>query len=117
MTVTAGHVTGLTNTDWNVDNPVAVSGRGATEDQLKKVNDKVNTNKTAIDKGLNFAGDYWCSEQQKIRRYTYTVKGGATGTLSDGNIGVESDGNGTLNVKLAKTLSRFGQRYSWWYYD
>ena len=29
----AGHVTGLTNTDWNVDNPVAVSGRGATEDQ------------------------------------------------------------------------------------
>ena len=35
-----GHVTGLTNTDWNVDNPVAVSGRGATEDQLKKVNDK-----------------------------------------------------------------------------
>ena len=25
--------------------------------------------------------------------------------LSDGNIGVVSDGNGTLNVKLAKTLT------------
>ena len=47
---TTGHVTGLQNKDWNVDNPVAVSGRAATEDQLKKVNDKVNTNKAAIDK-------------------------------------------------------------------
>ena len=56
----AGHVTGLTNTDWNEDNPVAVSGRGATEDQLKKVNDKVNTNKTAIDKN---AGDITTNKQ------------------------------------------------------
>jgi len=100
----AGHVTGLTNTDWNVDNPVAVSGRGATEDQLKKVNDKVNTNKTAIDKGLNFDGDSGAVINKKLGE-KLSVKGGATGTLSDGNIGVESDGNGTLNVKLAKTLS------------
>ena len=149
----AGHVTGLTNTDWNVDNPVAVSGRGATEDQLKKVNDKVNTNKAAIDKnagdintnkqnitknagdiatnkqnitnnagniaqnkqdisnintkinkGLNFAGDTGAVSNRKLGD-TVTVKGGATGALSDGNIGVESDGNGTLNVKLAKTLT------------
>ena len=100
----AGHVTGLTNTDWNVDNPVAVSGRGATEDQLKKVNDKVNTNKTAIDKGLNFDGDSGAVINKKLGE-KLSVKGGATGTLSDGNIGVESDGNGTLNVKLAKTLT------------
>ena len=121
----AGHVTGLTNTDWDVDNPVAVHGRGATEDQLKKVNDKVNTNKTAIDKnagdittnkqnistinttiskGLNFAGDTGAVSNRQLGD-TVTVKGGATGTLSDGNIGVESDGNGTLNVKLAKTLT------------
>ncbi|MCB7450513.1 YadA-like family protein [Veillonella parvula] len=100
----AGHVTGLTNIDWNVDNPVAVSGRGATEDQLKKVNDKVNTNKTAIDKGLNFDGDSGAVINKKLGE-KLSVKGGATGTLSDGNIGVESDGNGTLNVKLAKTLS------------
>ena len=128
----AGHVTGLTNTDWNVDNPVAVHGRGATEDQLQKVNDKVNTNKTQIDKnkqnitnnagniaqnkqdisnintkinkGLNFAGDTGTVSNRQLGD-TVTVKGGATGTLSDGNIGVESDGNGTLNVKLAKTLT------------
>ncbi|PQL20427.1 hemagglutinin [Veillonella denticariosi JCM 15641] len=114
----AGHVTGLTNTDWDVDNPVAVPGRGATEDQLKKVNDKVNTNKTAIDKnagdittinttldkGLNFDGDSGAVINKKLGE-KLSVKGGATGTLSDGNIGVESDGNGTLNVKLAKTLT------------
>ena len=100
----AGHVTGLTNTDWDVENPVAVSGRGATEDQLKKVNDKVNTNKTAIDKGLNFDGDSGAVINKKLGE-KLSVKGGATGTLSDGNIGVESDGNGTLNVKLAKTLT------------
>ena len=143
---TTGHVTGLQNKDWNVDNPVAVSGRAATEDQLKKVNDKVNTNKAAIDKntgdintnkqnitknagdiannktdiaknkqdistinttinkGLNFAGDTGTVSNRKLGD-TVTVKGGATGALSDGNIGVESDGNGTLNVKLAKTLT------------
>ena len=114
----AGHVTGLQNKDWDVDNPVAVSGRGATEDQLKKVNDKVNTNKTAIDKnkqdintinttldkGLNFDGDSGAVINKKLGE-KLSVKGGATGTLSDGNIGVESDGNGTLNVKLAKTLT------------
>ena len=100
----AGHVTGLTNTDWDVENPVAVPGRGATEDQLKKVNDKVNTNKTAIDKGLNFDGDSGAVINKKLGE-KLSVKGGATGTLSDGNIGVESDGNGTLNVKLAKTLT------------
>jgi len=143
---TTGFVTGLQNKDWNVDNPVAVSGRAATEDQLKKVNDKVNTNKTAIDKntsdintnkqnitknagdiannktdiaknkqdisnintkinkGLNFVGDTGTVSNRQLGD-TVTVKGGATGTLSDGNIGVESDGNGTLNVKLAKTLT------------
>ena len=114
----AGHVTGLTNTDWDVDHPAAVSGRGATEDQLKKVNDKVNTNKTAIDKnagdittinttldkGLNFDGDSGAVINKKLGE-KLSVKGGATGTLSDGNIGVESDGTGTLNVKLAKTLT------------
>ena len=50
-------VTGLDNKSWNADNPQAVSGRAATEDQLKSVNDKVNTNVTNINKGLNFNGD------------------------------------------------------------
>ena len=142
----AGHVTGLQNTDWNVDNPVAVPGRAATEDQLKKVNDTVNTNKDQIDKnkqaiadnkqnittnagnianntqniaknagdivtinktiekGLNFDGDSGATINKKLGD-TVAVKGGATGTLSDNNIGVVSDGTGILNVKLAKTLT------------
>ena len=142
----AGHVTGLQNTDWNVGNPVAVPGRAATEDQLKKVNDIVNTNKDQIDKnkqaiadnkqnittnagnianntqniaknagdivtinktiekGLNFDGDSGATINKKLGD-TVAVKGGATGTLSDNNIGVVSDGTGTLNVKLAKTLT------------
>ena len=142
----AGHVTGLQNTDWNVANPVAVPGRAATEDQLKKVNDTVNTNKDQIDKnkqaiadnkqnittnagnianntqniaknagdivtinktiekGLNFDGDSGAVINKKLGEKV-SVKGGATGTLSDGNIGVVSDGTGTLNVKLAKTLT------------
>ena len=45
---TAGTVTGLTNTAWDVDNPQAVTGRAATEDQLKSVNTQVNTNKDKI---------------------------------------------------------------------
>ena len=47
--------------------------------------------------------------QQSIRNWVILLplKGGATGTLSDNNIGVVSDGTGTLNVKLAKTLTEF----------
>ena len=45
---TAGTVTGLTNTAWDVNNPQAVTGRAATEDQLKSVNTQVNTNKDKI---------------------------------------------------------------------
>ncbi|WP_415943412.1 ESPR-type extended signal peptide-containing protein [Megasphaera elsdenii] len=37
------YVTGLDNKDWNVDSPTYVSGRAATEDQLKKVSDAVNS--------------------------------------------------------------------------
>ena len=48
MDGTAGTVTGLTNTAWDVDNPQAVTGRAATEDQLKSVNTQVNTNKDKI---------------------------------------------------------------------
>lgn len=36
------YVTGLDNKDWDVSSPTYVSGRAATEDQLKKVSDAVN---------------------------------------------------------------------------
>ena len=96
-------VTGLDNKSWNADNPQAVSGRAATEDQLKSVNDKVNTNVTNINKGLNFNGDSGATINKKLGD-TVTIKGGATANLTDNNIGVVSDGS-TLNVKLAKTLT------------
>ena len=96
-------VTGLDNKSWNPDSPQAVSGRAATEDQLKSVNDKVNTNVTNINKGLNFNGDSGTAINKKLGD-TVTIKGGATADLTDNNIGVVSDGS-TLNVKLAKTLT------------
>ena len=37
-----GYVTGLQNKDWDITNPTFVSGRAATEDQLKKVSDGFN---------------------------------------------------------------------------
>ena len=96
-------VTGLDNKSWNADNPQAVSGRAATEDQLKSVNDKVNTNVTNINKGLNFNGDSGAAINKKLGD-TVTIKGAAMADLTDNNIGVVSDGS-TLNVKLAKTLT------------
>ena len=37
-----GYITGLQNKDWDITNPTVVSGRAATEDQLKKVSDGFN---------------------------------------------------------------------------
>ena len=87
----AGHVTGLTNTDWNVDNPVAVSGRGATEDQLKAVNEKVNTNKTQIDKNKQDIAD----NKQNI-------------TNNAGNIAQNKQDISNINTKINKGLNFAG---------
>ena len=76
----------------------------ASKTQQDNNTSSITTINTTLDKGLNFAGDTGAVSNRKLGD-TVTVKGGATGALSDGNIGVESDGNGTLNVKLAKTLS------------
>ena len=76
----------------------------ASKSQQDNNTSSITTINTTLDKGLNFAGDTGAVSNRKLGD-TITVKGGATGALSDGNIGVESDGNGTLNVKLAKTLS------------
>ena len=87
----AGHVTGLTNTDWDVDNPVAVHGRGATEDQLKKVNDKVNTNKDQIDKNKQAIAD----NKQNI-------------TNNAGNIAQNKQDISNINTKINKGLNFAG---------
>ena len=112
----AGTVNGLTNTTWDIDNPQPVSGQAATEDQLKTVSDGVKTNKTnitknanditnintTIGKGLNFSGDSGADINKKLGD-KLEIKGGASADLTDGNIGVVSDG-AKLNVKLKKDV-------------
>ena len=88
---TTGHVTGLQNKDWNIDNPVAVSGRAATEDQLKKVNDKVNTNKDQIDKNKQAIAD----NKQNI-------------TNNAGNIAQNKQDISNINTKINKGLNFAG---------
>lgn len=56
-----------------------------------------------MDDGMKFAGDSGEALQQKLNSTT-NIKGGAAGELSDGNIGVVSDGRDTLTVKLAKDI-------------
>ena len=79
--------------------PINVNGT-----TVNNINDAINQTAKQAFKALTFGGDN--AEKNFDRRLgeQIFVKGGATGTLSDNNIGVESDGNGTLNVKLAKDL-------------
>ncbi|MBS1304932.1 MAG: hypothetical protein HP055_02990, partial [Dialister sp.] len=105
----AGTVNELTNRTWDIDNPTVVHGQAATEDQLKTVSDGVKTNKTnitninnTIGKGLNFGGDSGAVINKKLGD-KLEIKGGASADLTDGNIGVVSDG-AKLNVKLKKDV-------------
>ena len=106
----AGTVNELTNRTWDIDNPTVVHGQAATEDQLKTVSDGVKTNKTNITninniiaKGLNFGGDSGADINKKLGE-KLEIKGGASADLTDGNIGVVSDGT-KLNVKLKKDVN------------
>lgn len=66
------------------------------------VNDKTVA---TTDDGLKFGGDTGTDSALKLNS-KLTVKGGATTGLSDNNnIGVVSDGNGTLTVKLNKNVN------------
>ena len=68
--------------------------------------DLSDTTKATLEKveneGLAFAGDTGTSDKIKLGD-TLNLKGGATGALSDGNIGVEAEGT-ALNIKLAKDI-------------
>ncbi|MFQ6917482.1 ESPR-type extended signal peptide-containing protein [Veillonella rogosae] len=54
-----GYVTGLQNKDWDITNPTVVSGRAATEDQLKKVSDGFNNT-------VKLAGNTGNTDTQKL---------------------------------------------------
>ena len=79
--------------------PITVNGS-----IVNNVNDAINQTAEQAFKALTFGGDNAAKNFERRLGDQIFVKGGATGTLSDKNIGVESDGNGTLNVKLAKDL-------------
>ena len=79
--------------------PITVNGT-----TVNNVNDAINKTAEQAFKALTFGGDNAASNFERRLGDQIFVKGGATGELSDNNIGVESDGNGTLNVKLAKDL-------------
>ena len=63
---TGNYVTGLDNKTWNVTNPTAVSGRAATEDQLKTVTEAINNQSAA-------ATDYRLVQNASSVDGSYTV--------------------------------------------
>ena len=63
---TGNYVAGLDNKTWNIQNPNVVSGRGATEDQLKVVSDEVKK------QGAN-ATDYRLVQNASSADGSYTV--------------------------------------------
>ena len=63
------YATGLSNTEWNVDAPEYVSGRAATEDQLKKVSD-------AIGRQVAAKSDYRLVKNDKTGDGSYTPENG-----------------------------------------
>ncbi|WP_418292583.1 hypothetical protein, partial [Limosilactobacillus vaginalis] len=69
-----GYVTGLQNKDWDIINPTPVSGRAATEDQLKKVSDGFNNT-------VKLAGNTGNTDTQKLNK---------TGGLSFGVVGANN---------------------------
>ena len=98
-------VTGLDNKTWDPENPLAVPGRAATEDQLKAVNDDFN-NKART--GRVFQGDQPGDSGKVVRGLgdTMNLTGGAdVNRLADNNIGVVKNAAGDgYNIKLAKDL-------------
>ena len=63
---TGNYVTGLDNKTWNVTNPTVVSGRAATEDQLKTVTEAINNQSAA-------ATDYRLVQNASSADGSYTV--------------------------------------------
>ena len=90
-------VTGLTNTDWVPGQTQPVSGRAATEDQLKEVDDQVAANKDNITKN---AGDIKTNKDNIDKNTTAIARkislGGNTGSTDEKSL---STGDVKFNVK------------------
>ena len=87
------------------------NGVATTQNVATAINDAVNKAKASTTQALadaehKFTGDTGTTSVRKHGE-VLTIKGGVTNaaSLTTGNIGVVSDGAGTLNVQLAKVLS------------
>lgn len=101
------YATGLDNKDWNVDKPEYVSGRAATEDQLKKVSDAIN--KTAGQHTIVTVNDKDGHETKA--EAGKGAFGQYAGTDKDNLLIAAKDDNGqlTYNIKLNDQLT-IGQK-------
>lgn len=113
------YVTGLDNTTWTVGQTQPVTGRAATEDQLKSVSDVVDTNRTniannttAIARGLNFSANTKVGDAYKVvnRALGNTVAIRANDaqsghTYNTDNLTTEIDDNGIITVKMDTQLT------------
>lgn len=118
-TKSGDYLTGLDNTTWTVGETKPVSGRAATEDQLKSVSDVVNSNKTQITtntgniaKGLNFSASNKVDGAYKTvnRALGSTVAVRANDaqnghTYKTDNLTTEIDDNGIITVKMDTQLT------------
>ena len=110
-----GTVSGLTNTKWD---PAKVTdtdrSKAATQGQMKDVSD-------TLQKGRVFAADTGVASTTVALGDTLTIKGGATGRLTDNNIGVEltaatAKEPATMTVRLAKDVKMKDGSTSYNYY-
>ncbi len=83
-------VTGLTNTTWTPGQTQPVSGRAATEDQLKAVDNQVATNKQ------NIADNKTAIDQNTVAIARKISLGGNTGTTAEKSL---STGDVKFNIK------------------
>ena len=95
--ITAPEVSGLTNTTWVPGQTAPVSGRAATEDQLKAVDDQVAENKTNIGKNA----DNIAANKAQIDKNTEAIGrkislGGNTGSTDEKSL---STGDVKFNIK------------------
>ena len=95
---TGNYVTGLDNKTWNVTNPTAVSGRAATEDQLKTVTEAINNQSAA-------ATDYRLVQNASSADGSYTVdtNGNIDLTVQDKN---HTDKTETVKLKDIASKSK-----------
>ena len=110
LVVTAAGQAGATGTT-GAGGAAGADGVATTQNVASAINDAITKSKTDTAQAIadaehKFDGDTGTTSVRKHGE-VLSIKGGVTATtdLTTGNIGVVSDGAGTLNIRLAKVLS------------